>query len=185
MFVAQIQAGHALQQEVHTATSELRDTVNLLTQATHQELEAINQTTTVLVDRLRHESNWNWGKSILVTVFQLWPGLFSCLPLCASQKPSPGIGPDLTSTSRSLNRLFGLVGIIWRLACFSTSLLTVIDGPLSLSMPACSPFPERRFTCQYRPPSPSGNYIRISHRRGTCGGRHEADLGANVSSAYV
>lgn len=80
-FVAQTQASHALQQEVHASMFQLIDTVNLLTQTTHQELESINQTTTVLVDRLRHENHWDWGKSILVTVLHLWPGLWSCLPL--------------------------------------------------------------------------------------------------------
>lgn len=108
VFAAQTQASHALQQEVHVSMFQLIDTVNLLTRTTHLELESINQTTTALVDRLRHENNWDWGKSILVTVFHLWPG----------------IGSDLASTSRSLNLLFGLVGSIWRVASFSASMFT-------------------------------------------------------------
>lgn len=132
VFAAQTQASHALQQEVHVSMFQLIDTVNLLTRTTHLELESINQTTTALVDRLRHENNWDWGKSILVTVFHLWPGLSSCLPLCSSQKASSGIGSDLASTSRSLNLLFGLVGSIWRVASFSASMFTVKDTNPSL-----------------------------------------------------
>ncbi|KAL4073485.1 hypothetical protein J3A83DRAFT_4228864 [Scleroderma citrinum] len=113
VFVAQAQAGHALQQQVLASTFQMIDTVNLLTQTTHHELESINQTTAALVDGLRRGHDWDWYKTMLITVLRLWPGI-------------SGINPDLADTSRSLPILFGLIAVVWRLVCFSTSMFTSV-----------------------------------------------------------
>lgn len=76
----QAQTAQAIQSDAMVSVSHLVDTLNLLTQTTHSELEAINRTTTALTESLRQSPSSAWLKSALVSLFQLWPGAY-CLTL--------------------------------------------------------------------------------------------------------
>ncbi|KAG6329288.1 hypothetical protein ID866_9801 [Astraeus odoratus] len=87
LFVAETQATHVVQQEVHASMLRLVDTVELLTQTTRQEVASINQTTTALVERLQEGYSLKWIQPLLVPVLQFWAGkseigLAGCLLCC-------------------------------------------------------------------------------------------------------
>ncbi|KAI6142801.1 hypothetical protein BKA82DRAFT_532875 [Pisolithus tinctorius] len=88
LFVSQARDTRVLQEDIHSSTLRLMDAVHQLTQTTHDELESINQTTTVLMQNLQRGHDKYWWRSVLVSVVQLFfPGSLlspSILPLLRS-----------------------------------------------------------------------------------------------------
>ncbi|KAF9240476.1 hypothetical protein BU15DRAFT_74064 [Melanogaster broomeanus] len=104
----QAQTAQAIQGDAIAAMSHLVDTVDLLAQTTHAELEAINRTTTALTQRLKRSSSSEWMNSALISLFQLWPGMSQV---------------DFVLSSRSLHLALRLINAFWHTIRFSVSLL--------------------------------------------------------------
>ncbi|KIK94204.1 hypothetical protein PAXRUDRAFT_467558 [Paxillus rubicundulus Ve08.2h10] len=115
--LVQAQTAQAIQSDAMVSVSHLVDTLNLLTQTTHSELEVINRTATALTESLRQSPSSAWLKSALVSLFQLWPGMSQF---------------DLVLSSQSLHLAVGVINVLWHITRFAVSLLMVTD-----TTPAC------------------------------------------------
>lgn len=110
LFVSQARDTRVLQEDIHSSTLRLMDAVHQLTQTTHDELESINQTTTVLMQNLqRGHDTADWWRSVLVSAVQLF---------------LPGVLPIGSTTTWPLDLLFNVIDGVWRVLCFSVSMFT-------------------------------------------------------------
>ncbi|KAH7882822.1 hypothetical protein F5I97DRAFT_135194 [Phlebopus sp. FC_14] len=75
--VSQAHVAQTIQEDALVAMSHLVDAVILLTQTTHSELKAINETTTAMTRSLTQRASWQRWKSVLTWTSQLLPGLSS------------------------------------------------------------------------------------------------------------
>ncbi|KAF9220743.1 hypothetical protein BS17DRAFT_298547 [Gyrodon lividus] len=104
----QAQTAQSIQGDAMLSMSHFVETLDLLTQTTHAELEAINRTTTALTDSLKQSASSAWLKSALVSLFQLLPGMSQF---------------DFVLSSQTLHLALRLINILWHTIRFSVSLL--------------------------------------------------------------